>query len=600
MATRRKYLKAGLAVGAGSVLFSSGLASAATADYETTTVPAGEVQNILVDGNQIHENKLYDVTADGAGVTFRLKDNATIRNVGIKGRNQTEKFVFRIGGGSNDITVDRVYTECFDPNLRQPGGVIATKNATGTLTIRGASIHGWGNNGLYASKSDVNLYVEDCYFTNNRTSNYRGGGNYHGNSRNHIFRNCTVVLDDLTDVALYPSGGDRTAGFRARWGDIEIRNCDVFLDPDAPDPVGGGTISDNSHCIRSESSAGNPSAQVYDSEINPHDRVHGDVNYVRNVGSSPSQQAPDYAPLSAEDAASGYTEDSGGSGSTTEPNLAISTGDATDVTDSGVMLSGELTTLDGVSSADVSFEYRQTEDTSWTATASQTLSSTGMYSIPIDGLVGDVEYEFRAVATASDSVSDTGSTNMFVTTVLNTLTIDGSNVGSQVAYEISVSDSITKGDRANPNDTVSGSTAIGQVNGGIDTYEFSGEITDVYVDEPIPILVNGTQIDLSQFTSDPVIDRFDVSEVGSKNPHANIIAEWDVSDDDGDLSNVTVDVIDQSGATLDSSTTSVSGDVAYDVDYFELRHVDGQTFEVRITAADATGTTASSSQTVQE
>jgi subtilisin len=59
-------------------------------------------------------------------------------------------------------------------------------------------------------------------------------------------------------------------------------------------------------------------------------------------------------------------------------------------------------------------------------------------------------------------------------------------------------------------------------------------------------------------------------------------------------------VTDSSGTVLDSATTSVSGDVAYDVDYFEIKHVRGETFDVTVTVTDAAGNSASATRTVQE
>jgi len=586
--SRRRFVKTGLAIGAGSALFSSGSINAAASDYDTVTVSAGDVHSVVVDGDQTLENKLYDVTADGAGVTFRLKDNATVRNIGIKGKNQPDRFVFRMGSGTNNITIDRVYTECYDPEQEGPGGIVATANATGTLNIKGASIHGWGNNGLYASKADMDIYAEDCYFVNNRTSNYRAGGNYHGNNRDAVFRNCVTVVDSgMENVPLYPGGGHRTAGFLARWGEIELYNCHAWFKDSAP-------LRDNWYVLRTDNDRGSPQVDVSDSEINPRDLISGNINYVENVGSDPTDMAPDYAPVSAEDAASGTTADS------TTTTVAVSTDSATDVAETSASLNGELTTLNGADSAEALFEYRQSGASSWTTTASQTLSSTGSFSQTVDSLSTDAEYEFRAVVTVDGDTADTGSANTFSTGLANSLKIDGSDIGHEVTYEITVSDEIVNGDLANDNDSIEGSTAVGQVNGGIDTYEFAGEITEIQVSEELPIYVNGTQIDISAFDSSPSIDRYEVTEAGSKNPHANITTEWDVSDTDGNLSSVTVDVIDASGTIVDSATSSISGEVAYDVDYFELRHVDGETFTVRVTVTDTAGNEASTSETVQE
>lgn len=297
--------------------------------YETVPVSAGDTKQEVVGGGSSLENRLYDVTADGAGVTFRLKGDSTLRNIGIKGKNQSDKFIFRIGGGVN-ATIDRVYTEHFDSNAKSIGGILATKSTSGTVNVTGATIKGFGNDATYFSKADAQVTVEDCYLVNNRTANFRGGGNYHGNNRDHIFRNCRVILDDLTDVALYPSGGNRTAGFIARWGEIEMHDCHCYLDPNAPDPVGSGTISSNSYCIRTDGNTGNPAANVYDSEISPKDRISGNVNYVRNVGSNPEPSPPAYAPASAEQAACG--EGSGGTDSTSRTAPSDTAGDDTDGT----------------------------------------------------------------------------------------------------------------------------------------------------------------------------------------------------------------------------------------------------------------------------
>ena len=457
----------------------------------------------------------------------------------------------------------------------------------------------------------------------------------------------------------------------------------------------------------------------------------------------------------------------GGSGD--DGSLAVSTGNATDLTQSSATLTGDLTGLGGADSAVVGFEYRETGASSWTATASQTLSSTGSFSETVTDLSTGIEYEFRAVAAASNGDTDAGSAVTFDTSLPNDLTIDGSNISSQIDYEITVSEEIQKGDRANDNDTIEGTTAVGQVNGGIDTYDFAGEVTDVRTSDDVPVYVNGEQIDTSSSdypnslkvdgsnissqieyeitvsdgivkgdrandndtvegttavgqvnggidtydfagevtdvrtsddvpiyvngekldqsqsdypnslkvdgsnissqieyevtvsdgivkgeyandndtvegstavgqvwggydtydfagevtdvrTSDdvpiyvngeeidqsqfgdsgPSVDRFKVTEANSPNPHANITAEWNASDDDGNLSGAIVRVRDSSGELLRTSATQISGDVHYGVDYFEVKHVRDQTLTVTVTVYDDTGNEASASSDVTE
>jgi len=84
------------------------------------------------------------------------------------------------------------------------------------------------------------------------------------------------------------------------------------------------------------------------------------------------------------------------------------------------------------------------------------------------------------------------------------------------------------------------------------------------------------------------------------NPHADIIAKWNVSDPDGDLASVLVQVVNSSGVVLAASRSQLGADSAQDVDYFKIKRVDGQTFDVRLTVTDAQGNTASDVTSVTE
>lgn len=100
-------------------------------------------------------------------------------------------------------------------------------------------------------------------------------------------------------------------------------------------------------------------------------------------------------------------------------SVSITTTAASDVTTTSATLSGELTELSGVDSAAVFFEYGPSADSASTATATQTLSSTGTFDQTVDGLASDTEYEFRAVAETTDT-SDTGDVLLFTTDVDDT------------------------------------------------------------------------------------------------------------------------------------------------------------------------------------
>jgi hypothetical protein len=82
----------------------------------------------------------------------------------------------------------------------------------------------------------------------------------------------------------------------------------------------------------------------------------------------------------------------------------------------------------------------------------------------------------------------------------NAITFDGRD--GQGSYELTVSGDIAKSTdndaSINPNDTIDGSTATGQVNGGRDSYVFDGKIESISADPAIRILLNGSEYELGK------------------------------------------------------------------------------------------------------
>lgn len=94
--------------------------------------------------------------------------------------------------------------------------------------------------------------------------------------------------------------------------------------------------------------------------------------------------------------------------------VAVATDAATDMTDTSATLTGSLTDLDGASTVEVYFEYRPVGADTWTATASQTLSSTESFSASISGLTEGTEYAYRPVVSGDDDEAGIGTAAEFV------------------------------------------------------------------------------------------------------------------------------------------------------------------------------------------
>lgn len=304
----------------------------------------------------------------------------------------------------------------------------------------------------------------------------------------------------------------------------------------------------------------------------------------------------------------------GGEGS----GFVVSSLDATGVDATSATLVGELSSLGGADSADCYFEWRRAGASDWTATTKRTLSSTGSFGASLSGLDDGAEYEYRAAGAAADGEVDTGSTVTFAT-------VDGSPT-------------VTTGTASGITD--SGATLNGELSdlGGASSVDCSFEWRPVGTSSwnataaqtrtsagpfsaDVGGLSNGTDYEYRAvagasdgdagtgstvaFTTDgaitaPTVDAYSVTEAGSPNPHCEITAEWRVSDADGDLESVGVEVRDAAGSVVMESTTGVSGGRAAGVDTFTVKHAAGQTFDVVVTVTDAAGNSDGRTRAVTE
>ncbi|WP_128477399.1 S8 family peptidase [Halorussus pelagicus] len=193
----------------------------------------------------------------------------------------------------------------------------------------------------------------------------------------------------------------------------------------------------------------------------------------------------------------------GGGGGGSDPSLAVSTGSASNVGTSSATLSGDLTDLGGASSVDVYFEYGESGTTLDSTTATQTLSTAGSFSADVSNLNGNTDYDFRAVAEASDGDTDAGSAVTFTTSgsggttgpAVDSLSVNNRSNGGWARFEVSWSVSDADGDLSSvalalaqsstvdsSTTSVSGSSASGsdrlQEKKGSGSYDVTVTVTD--------------------------------------------------------------------------------------------------------------------------
>lgn len=299
--------------------------------------------------------------------------------------------------------------------------------------------------------------------------------------------------------------------------------------------------------------------------------------------------------------------------------LSVTADPPTNVTDSAATLQGTLEGLGGASSVDVYFEWDEAVGDSVTTTSTQTLTTTGGFSADISGLDPDTTYEFEAFADASDGDLASSALAQFTTetssseSALAVAAAQPSNVSESGARLEGSLDDLGGASSADVNFEwrKDGSSSVSSTNvqtlsstGGFSA-ELSGlEAGTVYEYRAVANASDGdddTSAWLS-FTTDssnspPAVDAFSVSTADKPNPHATISTNWDVSDSDGNLDSVTVEVLD-GGSVIRSSTSSVGGSTASGSDSLEIKRGGGTSYDVRLTVSDDADRTETETRTV--
>ena len=87
-------------------------------------------------------------------------------------------------------------------------------------------------------------------------------------------------------------------------------------------------------------------------------------------------------------------------------DLEVSTDTPANVSATAATLNGTVDTLNGVGSANATFQYRDSNATVWSNSTAQTVSSTGSFNQTVDGLKANTTYEYRAVVQNSTNTAN--------------------------------------------------------------------------------------------------------------------------------------------------------------------------------------------------
>ena len=451
---RRSYLK--LAGASAASLAAAGAVNAA--EYDTITVAPGDTKQIVVGDGETFENKLIDMTADGASAHVTTRgSNWVIRNVGFKGLHPGAHYLMTPGvaDASGTGLVENVYLGDGQAARSDSGGIWVNANLPhkGTITFRNVHVAGMIDNGLYGSGPGAqgfggNLHVESSFFRGNTISNVR---------LNSKERPCTVkntVVDTRGNkpcgVGCSSPGSTTTRAVWSWYGETHLRNCDIV--GRVATTKGGSVTKTNTR-----------------------------------MGDAADLSPPKGTPMSAKAAASGGSGGSRSAGNKKQtvqrkkakkqglPNVvSIASNDAATEASYDLSVGGKLhksTDRNATKDADDELDG----DSASGAVAG------GTDSYRFSGPVTQLDVDGAATVYLNGKQVSAGDVGL-----PNTLVVDGSsNADSTSTYAFDVSGDVVKSDdlgSVNAFDTVDGKRVKGRVIGGRDGYRFSGYLTRIEVD----------------------------------------------------------------------------------------------------------------------
>ncbi|MFD1514280.1 hypothetical protein [Halomarina rubra] len=568
--------------------------TASAAEYETITLSSGERQSYRLGSGDTLENVLIDASAPEADVAIRAEgDGWAIRNVGIKGRfdigASTGGIKYVISAEGNGV-IENVYMGDGHEDGIWKGAMISGPDHAGHIDIRNCNVAHWTANAIYAAgsgritepgKTDGqggNYTFENCFFKNNNIAHLRlaaDGTEVIG---------CTFV--NSSDVPGHPntSGGDsgvvNSRGIYTGYGDpsqiITVRDCDVRITDNNTNGAASAFVS-GSHSTYGELST----IDVQDSQVMGD--IRGDhVEVDSSVGSSPDTSVPSGVPKTAVEAASSGETTDGGSGGSDDGSDggdgSDSTGDTLSITGNDSSTVAEYSfTIDGpVEQTTANDATIDPEDSVEGSTAQGTVAG-GTDSFTVGGDIVAFAIDSGPTVTLGgteinpDDYPDSVDSGSGDSSEGDIISFDGTSATEQVSYSLTVGDTLEKstanGASINSGDTVSGSTAEGVVYGGVDSYEFTGDLLAISLDGTVPVTVNGTEIDPADY-SDSGSDDSGTSVLSINGLDSSEVAEYTFTID-GSVEQTTAN-----DATIDSEDSvegsTAQGTVAGGTDSFEV------------------------------
>lgn len=459
------------------------------ATFEFTSGTDG-YKDINVDnvGRFVQQNIDWDITANNCapGFAVRARHRLFIKDWNVDGR-QDKDGGFTLQPGVTDadgVGIIRQFDArdgCEIGNVERNGVLVASGRNNGTLRFIDCHLEQFSNNGIYAAASSGPIQVEGGTFRNSEPSQLRFSG------EDSYVDGALVELDISKMPRKY---GEQIDNARGIWWETkntnplhsggEIRNTEVNMRNAGPPPLektgpnssagilipsGGVTIKDST--VRMDIT---PRVAIYAQGPLQSDLPEPYRVVMDNV--TVTGEANDWTAVQIEE----------------RPNSVIKNCEF----DIGYRDGIVLAECDGSTVKNTTINSRYGGGRPivlWgTKAAINNVSTNSSNPLP-DGSSGDDIYGSVPI---NEGEPDSGR---------NTVTISGES--SRTEYILGVTGELVKskanGASINDNDTVSMSTAVGQVGDGADSYEFSGELVVLNMKGGATASLNGNRIDSSDY-----------------------------------------------------------------------------------------------------